>query len=697
MNIQETTQMAEWSKVMSSIHLELKHFQLSYDDHGIAWLAFNKVDSKTNVLAQEVMQELEKAIGHFESSVPKGVVLYSVKSNGFMAGADINDFTRLQGEDEAYDYIRYSQNLFTRIEQLACPTLALIHGFCLGGGTELALSCRYRIACDDPKTRIGLPEVRLGIHPGFGGTVRLPPLVGPLAAMDMMLTGRALSARAAKRIGLVDYAVPERHFKASATKVILEDKGKHTPSWWLRFLNTKLCRPFLARMFKNKVAKKARRNHYPAPYAIIDLWDKYADDTERMMLEEARSEASLIVGDTAKNLIRAFFLQETLKTQGKQSRFRAEHVHVIGAGVMGGDIAAWCALKGLRVTLQDQAPERIAPAIKRAYQLFKRKLRKPRAIQAAMDNLIPDTKGFGVKQADVIIEAIFENKEAKQALYETLEPQMKPDALLTTNTSSIPLDELSTVLKDPNRLVGLHFFNPVAQMLLVEIVGSDNTYDESKNSASAFAQQIGKLPLPVRSTPGFLVNRVLMPYLLESVELMSEGVRPEVIDKVATDFGMPMGPVELADTVGLDICLSVAEILTSHLGGTVPDLLKQKVEQKELGRKSGTGFYRYQKGKPVKDKPAGEASADGSIEQRLISRLLNESMTCLREKVVEDADLLDAGIIFGTGFAPFRGGPMHYAETIGYAEQIAQFKQLERTYGDRFHPDDGWDSLEKAS
>ncbi len=682
---------------MSLINLKLVHWTTRIDSDGIVWLGLDKKDSSVNVLSQPVLQELQTCIENLEKSVPTGLIIYSEKNTSFIAGADINEFTQFSGENEVYEYIRSSQTLFDRIETIACPTIALIDGICLGGGLELAMACQYRIACDDDKTRLGLPEVNLGIHPGFGGTVRLPGLVGVFTSMNMMLVGRPVSARAARKIGLVDYTTPRRHLLTAAVQVVKNPPKKPRLPLINKLLSLKPVRPLVATLLTKKVSKKVSRKHYPAPFAIIELWKNHSHDKDVMTLKEAKSISKLLVSETAQNLVRIFFLQEKLKAQGNQSDFRAKQVHVVGAGVMGGDIAAWCALKGLKVTLQDRSAAVIAPAIKRAYQLFKRRLKKPRLIQQAMDQLIPDEKGLGVKEADIIIEAIYENKEAKHALYKVIEPQMKEGALLVSNTSSIPLEELGTALKFPNRLVGLHFFNPVAQMMLIEIVSTQQSDPDSVKAVAAFARQIGKLPLPVQSTPGFLINRILMPYLLEAVELLAEGVAPETIDAVAIDFGMKMGPVELADTVGLDICLSVAEILSQRLGGKVPQLLKDKVVAKELGKKSGIGFYRYKNAKLIRNSTVNDDKPDKVIRERLVFRLLNEAMTCLREKVVSSSDLLDAGIVYGTGFAPFRGGPMHYSEKIGFETQIEHFKELEQAFGDRFHPDSGWDSVKKAS
>jgi len=669
-----------------------KHWTLNIDEKGIAWLHLHRQDSKINTLSTEVMKELESYIHQIEQKGPTGLVILSDKSSGFIAGADVSEFTSWNNEEETYQYIKYCQSLFNRIEELPCPSVALINGFCMGGGTELSLSCQYRILLDSPSTRIGLPEIKLGIHPGFGGTVKSIRLMGPLSAMDMMLTGRALSARAARKTGLCDYVVPERHMLNAARKIILEKKPTRKKSILSKIISNRLIRPLVAHQMRKRVAKKASRTHYPAPFALIDLWEKYADSSQ-MMEHEARSISKLLATDTAQNLIRVFFLQSTIKENGKQSDFRASHIHVVGAGVMGGDIAAWCVLKGLTVTLQDQSPDRIAPAIKRAAILFKKKLKIDRLVTSAMDRLIPDVEGYGIKRADVVIEAIFENLNAKQNLFKDLESQVHEDTLLCTNTSSIPLEEISQVLKKPERLTGLHFFNPVDKMQLIEIVHSEDTDEEKIKQTSAFAIQISRLPVKVKSTPGFLVNRILMPYLLEASFMAQEGIPVVLIDKAALDFGMPMGPIELADRVGLDICLSVAEILSQRLGGIVPDILQDRVTSGNLGIKTGKGFYEYHNGKPIKPKSDKKEINMNDIQDRLILRLLNEAIACLREGVVESEELLDAGIIFGTGFAPFTGGPLNYLHTLSINKQQSRFDEFNRKYGDRFIMDKGWENI----
>ncbi|MFI4919060.1 MAG: 3-hydroxyacyl-CoA dehydrogenase NAD-binding domain-containing protein [Legionellales bacterium] len=665
--------------------IHYKHWDMQRDHDGILWLGFNRSDASVNSINEEVLDEFNSLLQ--EISLDKnaiGLVIYSMKHKGFIAGADVNAFSAFATSAQAVDFLQKGQAVFARLQALTIPSVAMIDGFCMGGGYELALACTYRIASDDKDTRIGLPEVMLGIHPGWGGSVRLPQLIGGFKALSqVILTGSALAAVKAKNLGMVDDVVPLRQLKRAAVYFIKNKPSKHKLSFLDDLSNSLWIRKLLAILMRYNVSKRVRKQHYPSPYAIIDLWEKEGGFGDRAYLKEVDSVEQLISqGHTSKNLIRAFLLRERLKAFAKDSDFKAKHVHVIGAGVMGGDIAAWCALRGIRVTLQDKSYAQIAPAVGRAYTLYKKKLRKPRLIQMAMDNLIPDPEGHGIACADVIIEAVFENLAVKQEIMKKVESLAKKDAIIATNTSSIPLDDISTVMTNPDRLVGIHFFNPVAKMDLVEVVSSKSTSKKVAEEACSFVSQISKLPLPVKSSPGFLVNRVLMPYLMECVQLLDEGYSGEAIDEAALDFGMFMGPVELADTVGMDVCLAVAENLTSHFGGTVPQKLRDMVAANKLGRKTGQGFYTYKNGKPVKKRTSGKI--DSFIADRLILRMVNESVACLREGVVADADLLDAGMIFATGFAPFRGGPMNYAQDFGADNLKSQFKIFEEKYGERF-------------
>ncbi len=546
------------------------HFSLQVDDQGIAWMSVDRVGSSTNVLTEELLEAFDQTLVQIAQTHPKALVIQSAKASGFIAGADVKAFAQVPGVASAEQHIQRVHDIFHRLEAMAFPTVAAIHGFCLGGGLELALACDFRVSCDDEKTRLGFPEVKLGIFPAYGGTVRSTRLLGELKALQLMLGGRSVNGRQARRLGLVDLAVPRRQLRSAARQLAMGKRKPRRASWLAHLPASAALRPVTHRLLARQVAKLVRKEHYPAPFELLDHWHETAGDAARMYAGEARRVARLINASEAQNLIRVFMLQDRLKAEGNKADFTPRHVHVVGGGVMGGDIAAWCAMRGMRVTLQDRAPEYLTQAVQRAHQLFRGKLKSPYAAQAAIDRLMPDHRGSGVGGADVVIEAIFEDIDAKRKLYAALEPQMKAEAVLATNTSSIPLDVLSAELDRPERLIGLHFFNPVAKMPLLEIVHAPQTDTAVIARAAAFARHIDKLPLKVKSSPGFLVNRVLMPYLLEAVELFEEGIPAAVVDRAAVAFGMPMGPIELADTVGLDICLSVAEKMSEALHNTVP-------------------------------------------------------------------------------------------------------------------------------
>jgi len=631
------------------------HWRWEKDREGLAWLTFDKQGESANTFSRQALEELGAALNAIRLDNPKGLVIRSAKDS-FIAGADVNEFVRFKSPEEAMSFVKLGWDVLQELRDLPFPTTAMINGYCMGGGLELSLACKYRVALDDPKTRIAFPEVMLGIVPAWHGVQWLPKLIGPSQAFDLLLTGKAIDAKRARRMGLVDQAVPLRILENTARMVTLEDKGrKGLPFSKKIFL---WMRGFFVSQAKKRVAKRARREHYPAPYAILELWRKYDGNPFLAADDPACSIEALFAHPTARNLMRIFFLQERLKSLGKGD-FKARRVHVVGAGVMGGDIAAICAMRGLTVTLQDTTPERIAPAVKRAAELFKRRLRDARRERDALDRLIPDASGAGARNADVIIEAIFENLPAKRELFAKLEAMAKPDAVLATNTSSLKLADIATALKDPARLVGIHFFNPVPQLQLVEVVSSQQTNPEVSRKAAAFVRQIDKLPLPVKDSPGFLVNRVLGPYMQNAFRMLDEGAKPETLDAAMEEFGMPMGPAELADTVGLDICLAAGKSLAKHLspGAEVPQILENKVALGHLGKKTGQGIYRYENGKAMKGQPD---SYGQDLIEALIEPYLHEARQVLKEGIVADADLIDAGLIFGTGFAPFRGGPLHY-------------------------------------
>ena len=662
--------------------MSFRHWR-SEENQNIVTLTLDVEDANANVLSSTVLDELDRQLAELNGKPLDGVILRSAK-NSFIVGADVTEFQKISDSAKAADLARGGQHIFDRLAKLPFPSVALIHGHCLGGGLELALACTYRVAREDEGTRLGLPEVKLGIHPGFGGTVRLPPLVGDLTALNLMLTGRTVSARQARGMGLVDEIVPERYLLRAARSILIKRPKPRRAKWWQRITSLMPLRKPMAWLVERGVRAKVNPDHYPSPVRIIDLWRNAASQED-----EARSLGELLVGRTSRNLVNIFLLAEELKRRGKKHEHQIERVHVVGAGVMGADIAIWAAARGFAVSLQDRNPEVLARAMQKAYGFYKKKLKAPRLVQEAMDRLMPDLQGDGMLRADLVIEAIVENIDAKRGLFTQIESRVRPEALLASNTSSIPLEDIAKALKDPTRLVGLHFFNPVAQMQLVEIVRGKQSAEAAINRARGFATALDRLPLDVKSSPGFLVNRVLMPYLLEAVTLAEEGHALADIDGAATDFGMPMGPILLADTVGLDICLSVAEELSGPLGLKVPQRLRELVAEGNLGKKSGRGFYRYdKKGKPL-DRGKREAKHE-PITERLILRMVNEAVACLREGVVTDLDSIDAGMVYGTGFAPYLGGPMRYMETLGDVGICSTLRRLSQEYGKRFEPDDGW-------
>ena len=646
---------------------QLKDWRFSIDGEGIAWAIFDREGESANSLGRRPIEELNAIIERVEAEVRaktiRGLVIMSGKERGYIVGADIREFEAFRSEQDVINALKPVNELFERIEKLPIPVVAAIHGVCVGGGLELILACHYRIATRDDSTRIGFPEVKLGIFPGFNGTARSIKQAGPMAAMQTMLTGGMIRASVAKAQGFIDQLVGspgELHW--AARKAVLQNRRSKSAGTAKMLLTKWPARGLLAGRIRQETKKKVREDHYPAPFRLIDLFEKHGGDLTVMKREETKAFAPLMISDTSRNLRRVFRLTELLKGQApKGLKWRPSRVHVIGAGTMGADIAGVCVASGMEVTLQDISPEQVDKGIKAQGKLFARKFKTKATRDAAKARLIADPEGKGISRADVIIEAIVERLDIKQKLFADVETKIKPGAVLATNTSSLKLEDIAAPLKDPGRLIGLHFFSPVAQMPLVEVVKGANTRDEEVKKGAAFVTAIDKFPLITKDVPGFLVNKVLTPYMFAAMKRLEEGEDKEKIDEAARAFGMPMGPIELADNVGLDVCAHVAKILSQPSEGSRLDRL---VASGRLGKKTGEGFYVWKDGKTIKsDKKFTKAELD-QLGRNLVAPMIDEAEKALDEGVVETADLVDAGMIFGTGFAPFRGGPLHYRKSL---------------------------------
>ncbi len=645
----------------------LKDWHYEVDREHIAWAIFDRENQSANALGRRPIEELGEIISATEEGARngtiKGLVFLSAKPSTYIVGADINEFETLATEADVYEGIGPVNALLDRLEAIKVPVVAGVHGACVGGGLELILACHYRIATRDSKTKVGFPEVKLGIFPGFNGTARSIRQAGPIAAMTHMLSGKMLSASAGRAVGYIDQLVdtPDR-LRWAARKAVLA-KRKSKPAGRTAAMMTKWpARRLLATKMRKETAKKAREAHYPAPFRLIDLFENHGGSEAELKAHETRYFAPLMVSETSRNLRRVFNLTELLKAEApRKLKWKPVRAHIIGAGTMGADIAGWCVANGMEVTLQDLSAEQLEKGIKSQGKLFKRKFKTKALRDAAKTRLIADPDGHGIGRADIIIEAIVENLEIKQKLFKELETKIKDGAVLATNTSSLKVEEIAKALDDPGRLIGIHFFNPVALMPLVEVVRGDQSHQGDVDKGAKFVASIGKFPLITASVPGFLVNRILAPYMMAALERVDNGEDKNRIDEAAKAFGMPMGPIELSDSVGLDVCANVGKIL--NLSGENARL-ERLVKSGRLGKKTGEGFYVWKDGRPDRSDATEYRAEDlEAFGRELVEPLIVEAQKALDDKVVPTADHVDAGVIFGTGFAPFRGGPLHYRAT----------------------------------
>ena len=668
------------------------NWRLRRDEDEIAWAILDCKGSATNTLSEAVLSDLSKIVDAVEEKPPKLLVVRSAKPGGFAAGADIGEFRNATDESAVEERLRQGHAVIDRLEALDCPTLAVVHGYVLGGGFELALACDDRMAIDG--AWFGFPEVRLGLHPGLGGTFRLPELIDPTEAMTMMLTGKSAHTKRAKKLGIVDEIVLERHVAAAVKARLGRNDSSSGRGLKAAMFDLEAARKLAANRMRAQTEDKAPRKHYPAPHALIDLWESHGGDRSAIQDAEIRSFARLLGTDTARNLIRVFFLREGLKKNGSGNS-DISHVHMVGAGTMGAEIAACCAIAGFRVTISDLDLEALGRAIRHADRIAGEKHLSDIESRDALDRLIPDPREYGVANADLVIEPAPEKLDLKRKLLGSIEERARKDAIIATNTSSLELEQLASAMKKPGRFAGLHFFNPVSKLDLVEVVTHGKATKKTIARLNAFVGDIDHLPVPVKSYPGFLVNRILTPYLLEAALIVDEGADAAAVDRVAEDFGMPMGPLEVADRVGLDICLHVADSLRENLDKPIPDVpewMRKRVADGKLGMKTGEGIYTWKDGDPDKDQVKGGGVPDQAVD-RLMLPMLNAAVECLRKDVADNADELDAAMIFATGFAPFRGGPMQYARERGHEDVNAALEKLAAKIGPRFVPDEGWKNL----
>ena len=643
--------------IMRSLKIgkSLLHWLANIDEDGIAWLHLKTDGKSVNVLNHAVMVELESILDRLESKEDlNGVAMLSGKQGGFVYGADINEFETLKTASEVTNHMLYVHGLFNRIEALPVPSCVGVDGIAVGGGLEIALAFDRLFITSSSKTKLGFPEVNLGIMPGYGGSGRAYCRIGTKAVLDMMVTGRPIGSKDAIKTGLADELVGDADdLDEAMRKWIIGCKGEKPI---LIQLETVVDATEIVAA-RDKYLKRLRSDHTPAPAAIIDHVENFGHDRKAMSAGELDVFPNLMVGSASKNLRRVFYLTDAVRKSAR-GESGIKRMHVVGAGVMGGDIAAIGAIAGLDVTLTDMNEAAIVGAIARAKKFFERRLKSDDKVALALTRLRIDLDGNGATDADLIIEAVAEKLEVKQAVFKNLEVVSKATAILATNTSAIPLEDIATALNAPERLIGLHFFNPVPVLPLVEVIWSKYSDPEIVNRGMQFAGQIGKMPVCCKSAPGFLVNRALLPYIFKAIEAVAGGENADHIDEALVDFGMPMGPIELADQIGLDVCLDVGIVL--GMPPATKALLDEKCKIGTIGRKSGSGFYEWDGNRAIRAHQSQDPRVMAAIAKNMLAPMIEECRQAVDENVVDSADSADAGMIFGIGFPGFRGGPLNW-------------------------------------
>ncbi|CAN5443583.1 fatty acid oxidation complex subunit alpha FadJ [soil metagenome] len=669
---------------------------------GVCILTFDRPNSSANLFDEATLHELADHLEALrDNSRVRALVITSAKPSIFIAGADIDSIIANPDPSEVGRLIRLGQNVFSQLAGLAVPTAAAIHGACVGGGFELALACDLRIASPDKATKIGLPETQLGILPAWGGSTRLPRLIGLPGALDLILGGKVMPARAALKRGLIDEVVPAENLVRRAAERLLHRDLPTRPSHGLT--NNPASAALIGKVAARKSAAKTR-NHYPAITRAVEVVSHAAyGPIEHGLARERDAVLDLATTPEARNLIRLFFLTERAKKLRRHDPATPPPTAaaVVGAGVMGAGIAQWCATRGLDVLLTDVAATPLAHGMATVDKLnaeaTRRHLLTHTEALRARDRITPSFDRVPMLHTDMVIEAAVEKLDVKRQIFADLDARSGHGTILATNTSALPVGEIARATAHPDRVVGIHFFNPVHRMKLVEVVVADTTSDETVLRAIRFVQHIGKLPVVVRDRPGFVVNRILMPYLVGAGFLFESGVPAADIDQAMLAFGMPMGPLRLLDEVGNDVALHVADTLADAFGDRfpIPEILRELVATDRLGRKTGHGFYEYRGGKEILPEhnlsphvPHPRTSL-AQISAILVALMVNEAARCLEEKVAATPDDIDFAMVMGTGFAPFRGGPLRHADAVdpttiaGLLDRLAQ-----ETGSPRFTPCD---------
>jgi 3-hydroxyacyl-CoA dehydrogenase/enoyl-CoA hydratase/3-hydroxybutyryl-CoA epimerase len=635
----------------------LQHWSVSVDADNLCWLTLDVAGKSVNVLTHAVMAELGQILDWLDQQdTIAGIGMLSGKPGGFVYGADIAEFELLTTADDVLQHMQMVHGLFNRIESFGAPTIVGIDGIAVGGGLEIALTFDRLLTTASNKTKLGFPEVNLGILPGYGGSGRAYGRVGTAVVTEMMMSGKPLSANAALAAGLIDETVDDAADLQPTMATWLTQQSQQKPPRQQRENTADQSALDAARA---QFLKRLRADHTPAPFAIIDHVARHGHSAAAMSAGEMDIFPDLMVGTASKNLRRLYYLTDKVRKTARGNS-AIQNLHVVGAGVMGGDIAAVAAMSGLNVTLTDMDEIAMHAAIDRAAQLFARRLKSDDKITAARNRLTADPDGHGAAHADLVIEAVAEKLPVKQAVFAALEQVIKPDAILATNTSAIPLEDIAAALQDPSRLIGLHFFNPVPVLPLVEVIWSQYSNQDFVTRGMQFAGQIGKMPIRCQSAPGFLVNRALLPYMFKAVEAVAAGEDADQIDESLVDFGMPMGPIELCDQVGLDVCLDVGMVL--GIAPATEAVLREKCEAQNLGRKTGTGFYQWDGNRPIRPRAAVDVARMADIAAAMLAPMIEQCQQAVDEGVVDSADSADAGMIFGTGFPGFRGGPLHWSQ-----------------------------------